>query len=50
MMTGITFLQINVQFLLLYVTLSNLITMKTMGFLEKKIKNEFYYASLHPVP
>jgi hypothetical protein len=50
MMTGITFLQINVNFLLHSVTFPRLIQMKTLGNLEKKIKDSFYLASLNPIP
>ncbi|MGD0081235.1 MAG: DUF5677 domain-containing protein [Methanoregula sp.] len=50
MMSGITLSQINIQFLSIYVTLPRLITMKTVDLLTKKIINEFYLASLNPIP
>jgi len=50
MMTGITFLQINVNFLLHSVMLPRLIQVKTLGKLEKEIKDNFYLASLNPIP
>lgn len=50
MITGITILQINLNFLSISVTLPRLIQMKTMSLLEKRIKDDFYFASLNPIP
>jgi len=50
MMTGITFLQININFLLHSITLPRLVQIKTLGNLEKRIKDGFYHASLNPIP
>lgn len=50
MMTGITFLQINVNFLGLSKALPQLIKMKTMGGLEKRIVKDFFEAHQNPIP
>ena len=50
MMTGISFHQINVNLLSIMVTLPRLIEVKTMGYLEKKLRYMFYSASWNPVP